>query len=239
MKLTLLFTLIVILFTSCLNKPRITPPDENTQSLLDTCDTKPCLENIIKIYPSNELAHWRLGQKYQQEKEYKKALEEFTTVIELNSNFNLGYPYRDRANCRHNLGDNYGAIEDMHKAIKLNPNERYFFDSRAHYYNGIKEYELAITDYSQALEIFDRFKYARLGRARTYIRLKQYQESLNDFNKISDVSDFSYYDYYLRGLAKINCLDTLGACSDINKTIELNPEHNITGLDSILIQCEK
>lgn len=222
----------VSLLISC--KPRkivrYTPVQVNE---FDTCVSKDCLERAIALNPKSEKLFWRLGNVYQSERKYQQALECYSHTITANSSYNVGYPYRDRANCKNNLGNDTGALNDINRAIELNPEERYFYTDRGDYLCNLERYELALLDYSKALSIFDSHRLARLGRAKTFVKLRMYQEALNDYKVLSDTSNFSVYDYYFRGLARFHSRDIEGACEDWSNVAEVCTEAK----DSIQKHC--
>jgi tetratricopeptide (TPR) repeat protein len=180
----------------------------------DTCKSKDCLERAIKSNPKNVGAYWTLGTVYQAEGNYEKALEILTIAINLDSAYNLGFPYRDRANCKNNLRNDTGAVNDMNEAIKLNPDERYFYVDRGDFLFNLDKFDLALNDYTKALSIFDKHTPARLGRAKTYIELKRYKEAFDDYTLLTDTSEYSAYDFYYRGIAKFQMNDKQNACKD-------------------------
>ena len=183
-------------------------------SEFDTCKSKDCLERAIKANQKNVGAYWTLGTVYQDERNYEQALDFLTIAIQLDPSYNLGYPFRDRANCKNNLHNDTGAINDMNAAIKLNPDERYFYVDRGDYLFNLEKFDLALSDYSKALAIFDKHTPARLGRAKTYIELKEFKKAMNDYNILTDTSEYSTYDFYYRGIAKFQINDKINACKD-------------------------
>ncbi len=180
----------------------------------DTCKSKECLERAIKADPKNVNAYWTLGSVYQAERNYEKALEILSIAIHLDSSYNLGFPYRDRANCKNNLLNDTGAVNDMNEAIKLNSNERYFYVDRGDYLFNLDKFDLALNDYSKAIAIFDKHTSARLGRAKTYVELKEYKKAWDDYKTLTDTSEYSAYDIYYRGIAKFQMNDQVNACKD-------------------------
>jgi tetratricopeptide (TPR) repeat protein len=185
-----------------------------TVNEFDTCKSKECLGRVIKNNPKNVSAYCTLGTVYQAEGNYAKAVEILTIAIKLDSSYNLGFPYRDRANCKNNLRNDTGAINDMNEAIKLNPGERYFYVDRGDYLLNLDKLDLALTDYTKALSIFDKHTPARFGRAKTYIQLNRYKEAFDDYSLLTDTSEYSAYDFYYRGIAKFKMNDKVNACKD-------------------------
>ncbi len=203
----------IVIFCSCKDR-KVMRYHPVTINEFDTCKAKECLERAIKENPKNVSAYWTPGTVYQSEGSYEKALEMLTITIQLNSSYNLGFPYRDRANCKNNLRNDTGAINDMNEAIKLNPNERYFYVDRGDYLFNLDKFDLALSDYSKALSIFNNYTAARLGRAKTYIELNRYREAFDDYKLLTDTSEYSAYDFYYRGIAKFQMNHKIDACND-------------------------
>jgi tetratricopeptide (TPR) repeat protein len=113
-----------------------------------------------------EAAYKRGGEAYKQ-KNWDKAITEYTEAIRLNSNY-LG-AYSDRGKAYLFKGDLDRSIADFTKAIQLDPYEVFrssFFRGFA-YYNK-KNWDLAITDFTQAVKIFSKDYDAYIYRARSY-----------------------------------------------------------------------
>ena len=191
----------------------------NPKTLLDTCNSKECLTQLIKINPDNVEAHWWLGTKYQAEHNYTEAITEFNKAIELDSSYNLGFPYRDRANCKNNLSDDLGAVMDMDVAIRNNPEERYFYYDRGTYLYNLNKYDMALNDFNKALEIWSKFDEARVWKAKLLVQLKNYKEAIIEYETLNISNDFitnpnNAYDIYYRGLAYFNVNSLDKACTD-------------------------
>jgi tetratricopeptide (TPR) repeat protein len=220
MKHLILFVIVAISFGCYYPKIIIHGnPGKATKSLFDTCNSKECLNEVIKRDPNNVEAHWWLGTKLQAEQNYLQAINEFDIAIKLDSTYNLGYPYRDRANCKNNLGNDSGAVLDMNAAIRHNPTERYFYVDRGTYLYNLKKYDLALADFNKALEIWDNYFEARVWKAKTLVELKNYKDAIAEYKILNFSDEFinnpnNTYDIYDRGLAKFYTNDKDGACSD-------------------------
>ena len=78
------------------------------------------LENINEIIKkeANEKNYFKRGAIYEKLKNYNKAIEDYTNVIELVPECILAY--KKRGECNINLKKYKEAIEDYDKAIELN-----------------------------------------------------------------------------------------------------------------------
>ena len=76
---------------------------------------------VTEINPFNEQAYLCLGLLYINQKKLTEAIGLFDEAIELNPNFAEAYKERGRAKLLN--GDKEGSVEDMKKALELNPKE--------------------------------------------------------------------------------------------------------------------
>lgn len=76
---------------------------------------------VTEINPFNEQAYLCLGLLYINQKKLTEAIGLFDEAIELNPNFAEAYKERGRAKLLN--GDKDGSVEDMKKALELNPKE--------------------------------------------------------------------------------------------------------------------
>ena len=66
-------------------------------------------------------------------------------------------------------------------------------------------------------------KYYFLGVGQNFLIDNQYENAIINFNTLLKVDPKAYEGYYLRGVAKYNLNDLLGAEEDFSRAIELNP----------------
>lgn len=74
---------------------------------------------VIELNPFNEQAYLYLGQLLISEERYTEAIENFDEAIELKDTFSKAYHERGRAKFLN--GDKEGSMEDMKKAMELDP----------------------------------------------------------------------------------------------------------------------
>ena len=76
-------------------------------------------KHIISLNPFNEQAFLYLGKLYIQEKRFKEAIELLDEAIEMNPNYAPAYHERGLAKLMN--GDKDGSLQDITKALQLNP----------------------------------------------------------------------------------------------------------------------
>lgn len=130
---------------------------------------------------------------------YKKAIELYTEVISMDSNFAAAYINRGGAYIKRPITKN-------RKNKKL-------------------DYTLAIKNYSKAIEVEPKSAVAYLNRGITYDRKGLYREAIKDYNNVIELqSDFAWA-YASRGDAKSAIGNDEEAVDDYNEAIRLEPEN--------------
>jgi len=96
-------------------------------------------------------AAFERGMAAYEQRNYDKAITEFTEVIRLNPNYELAYHFRARA---YTMRQDYDkALADSNQAIRLNPNDDYNYSVRGFAYLLKKDYDRAIADFNHALKL--------------------------------------------------------------------------------------
>jgi tetratricopeptide (TPR) repeat protein len=125
------------------------------------------------------------------------------------------------------LGDYRSAIDDFTRAIKLNPNDAYNFQSRGINYAFEKDYVSAIEDYTSALELMpdnDRHLYLR---AQAYFEWGKYEDAIEDYTAAIEQNP-SHKNYYeIRGFAYHRLERYEEALDDFHKCVTLQPQNTL------------
>ncbi|KDO26854.1 hypothetical protein SPRG_08144 [Saprolegnia parasitica CBS 223.65] len=99
---------------------------------------RPVREAHVRI--GRAYAYYRLGQ-------YKQALQDFTSCIDIDPAWALAY--FDRGCTYYHMGKLDRAIQDITKAIKFDPKNKTYLDSRAMLYREHGHFREAIADYNR------------------------------------------------------------------------------------------
>lgn len=97
------------------------------------------------------------------------------------------------------------AIRDYSEAIRLNPKDTYYYDSRANCWSAMKEYDKAISDYEEAIRLnpnsFITYNsYARLLATCPDERVRDGRRAIRMATKVCELSDWGM-DWFLDTLA--------------------------------------
>jgi serine/threonine protein kinase/Flp pilus assembly protein TadD len=138
-------------------------------------EAKQLLEEMVRLYPDEKLAHENLALINYQMKDYEETIAEYNKVIELDSlskeTYNiLAYVY-DAA------GRYDEAIKSINKYIELAPREANPYDSRADIYARHAEVDKAIESYNKALEIKPDFEASIEKLGLMYLHKRDYDKA--------------------------------------------------------------
>ena len=164
-----------------------------------------------------------LGNSYLERKKYKKALESFNKVIELDSNnkeayYNKGYLYIA-------LKKYEKALESFNKVIELDPNNKESYNAKGCVKIYLKKYKEALENFNKVIELDPRYVDSYYNRGRLYFtNFKEYEEALPDFNKVIILKPDYKEAYNSRGILYTKLEKYKEALQDYNKGIELAPD---------------
>lgn len=109
------------------------------------------IEDIEQIEDKTYLDYLILGNTYQEQKEYDKAIEAYKKSIALNSND--GDAYNNMGNVYSKKEEYDKAIDAYKKSIALNPNDSVVYTNMGISYGQKEEYDKAINAYQKAIEV--------------------------------------------------------------------------------------
>lgn len=169
------------------------------------------------------------GQNYLNLKEYDKAIEDFTKVIEGDIVAGAN-PLVGRAGAYHMLNKHDKAIEDLAKAIRViskDPeNEEDLieaYNSRGLAYYDAGEYDKAIRDFNKAIKL-DAYIYLYYNRGCAYLDKGSLDRAIKDFTEAIDCSFDAPGDYFShRSLAFFKKGKFDKALEDLDEVIRLDP----------------
>ncbi len=144
---------------------------------------------VIKLEPAFPHAYIGLGKIYLKEGEFKKAEKEYTKAIELGLKETEVYIGRAFINYRID-GDCKKVINDVSKAIEINPEQYSFYAIRSAAYYNTGEYKKAKHDFSKAIKINPSLNIAYAP----WYRLTGITLSISSYgirNKMKNISDWA------------------------------------------------
>ncbi|GIL90855.1 hypothetical protein Vretimale_17174 [Volvox reticuliferus] len=118
--------------------------------------------------------------------------------------------FRNRAQVRRERGDHYGAVQDLTRAIALDPLDLLSYSRRAHCFRRMGEYESAIRDYTRAIGLSPNNPKLHTIRAYCYAMIEWYGEAVADYDIVLSLEPSNAHASYNRSIA----LEKLGGAID-------------------------
>ena len=179
-----------------------------------------------QFYQSKEIGnavheHLDAGQKYYNQKQWERAVAEFSKAIDLNPK--LAEAYSGRGDAYSSEGESDRAIADYSVAIELNPNYDKAYLNRGNAYDDKKDYSKAIADYNRAVALNPELAEAYNNRGYVYVETGDYNRAISDYTKAIEL-DQNYSDAYdNRGYAYDQKREFDEAIADYNSAIAIDP----------------
>ncbi|GFR50134.1 hypothetical protein Agub_g12286 [Astrephomene gubernaculifera] len=118
--------------------------------------------------------------------------------------------FRNRAQARRELGDHEGAVQDLTRAITLDPSDLLSYSRRAHCYRRMGQFESAIRDYTRAITLSPRNAKLHTIRAYCYAMMGWFGEAVADYDVVLALEPGNSHAMYNRSIA----LEKLGGALD-------------------------
>lgn len=147
---------------------------------------KELYEKAVAAYPRDERAHFALGNYFNGQQEYAKAVEHYTVCTEIDSNYSpaynsLGYAYR----AMEKYDDAEKAFRKYTELIPGDPNPP---DSYAELLMKRGKFEESIANYNKALSIDQNFINSRTGVAANLMYMGKPEEATAELQKAYDMA---------------------------------------------------
>lgn len=185
-------------------------------------------KKIEKKAPLNESNLSKLFLIYLEEKDYVYCLKIANQLIEIEDNINNYYRYRGVSNKM--LGNIKESIDDLSKAIKLDPKDDLSYSHRAEIFQNVGEFEKSNADYEKAIELDEQTTDNYLHRASNYLALSMFKEALFDIKQAESVNNkdneeiYNAYSNYYRLIGDFD-----KAFEYIEKAEKLKTQYNFVG----------
>jgi protein O-mannosyl-transferase len=210
----------------------------STQQVKTWKNTETLWANVIKKHPDLELARRSRGKYYSKmsgrakNEKGKKLLEDKAFAdfnIAIKAGTNSSDVYEGTAIIFNSRDEPEKALQFINKAISMNPLKGGAYYNRAMIYDALNEKEIAIHDYTTALNLDPMLSLKILSnRSVLYLETGKYAEAAKDLDSVIELDRNNYRNYYNRAFSKLQLGDMKGAINDYRKTLELNPNDEVT-----------
>jgi|GEM_PF-5965910 len=168
----------------------------------------------------NEL-YYETGRKFFKGREYEKAIDAFSSLIEVEPDNIDAYSMRGLA---------YGhifryldAIKDFDLVIFFDSQDFGAYNNRALSYYKLEEFDRAIEDYDTAIELKPDEALFYSNRGLCYFHKQQYKKAIDDYNTAIALDGEIEEAHGNRGEAYLALGEYKKALADFNRELEINP----------------
>lgn len=178
----------------------------------------------LKADPRNIEAYYDLALAFQNKGRFKEAVEIYSMYIAapVQDRKYLADGYNNRAVSLRKLGKHEQALEDLTKAIELNPNNAEFITNRGNTYRDLRNFDLALAEYDKAIAVEPAYASAYIGRGSVNDLKGNATQALKDFSKAIRIDPKEAEAYYNRAGIHFAKRDYAKAIPDYDKYIKLN-----------------
>lgn len=183
--------------------------------------------HIIEKYTRQmPVAYLNRGGHFYKDKHYVKALDDFSTAIQLNPGY--VHAYMNRGIIYMDSKEYEKAIDDINKALDLmcfskeNALAANAFGSRGFIYYKKEQYENALRDFNTAIELNPHNSFNYLNRAYVYIHLNNYEKAIQDLTLCYQFNSDNSEIINNRGVCHLRLGNFESALDDFNKAIRIN-----------------
>lgn len=167
--------------------------------------------------------HFKKGKTFLDNKEFDKAISEYSSAIKLNPNSIDSYTGRGEAYAKKDEYDR--ALEDFSKAISLDAKNTAALTYRADIYCQIKQdYGSAFDDFGAVEKINPNFDFLYEKRGFCNESLKYYNKAVDDYDKALSLDPEEGWTYFRRGVVHLFLEQDEKAVADFTEVIRLTPE---------------
>ena len=200
------------------------------------------IEDIEQMKDKTYLDYFILGNTYDNQKEYIKAIQAYQKAIKLNPKYsdayyNLGIMYV-------NEGQYDKAIEVYQKAIELNPKNDMAYNNMGIAYESNNEHIKAIQSYQKAIKLNPKYSDAYYNLGIVYGKEDEYDKAIEVYQRAIELNPKNDKAYNNIGVIYKNKEEYDKAIEAHQKAIELNPKNdkaiiNIGNIYYIKEECDK
>ena len=177
----------------------------------------------FKSNEANSYNYFLLGNKYENENQYEKAINAYTNAIIFDSNF--ANAYFNRGFIHSKIGQRKEAIRDYAKAIELDPNDAMAYHNRGNTYYYMGKYEKAIRDYTKVIKLNPDDTAAYNNRGSSYVDMKDHEEAIRDYAKAIELDPNYAMAYHNLAELYINTNKLLKAQKILSQALDKNDEN--------------
>ncbi|HWR41271.1 MAG TPA: tetratricopeptide repeat protein [Patescibacteria group bacterium] len=163
------------------------------------------------------------GNRYNEKREFDKAIECYNRALLLNERFVDGLIQRGDA--YDNKGSYDEAIADYSQALELDPQQLFVYNNRGVAYRHKGNFDAAMADYKQALTLDSNCGDVYSNRAAAYNSQGQYDQAIADASQALRLNSRDVDAYNNRSVAYISKGQYESAIADCEQVLNLDPQY--------------
>ncbi|SDZ74094.1 tetratricopeptide repeat protein [Selenomonas ruminantium] len=193
------------------------------------------VNDVLRLNPKNEWGYVLRGDLFEKNKEYNKAINDYTNAINIDPESGAALSaYLGRGVLCYRKGEYDKVIMDFSRVLSMMPINNYsrelvfyVYCVRADLYYDRGEYEKAIDDYTKAIDINNKDAEVFKCRAVAYFAKEEYDKALDDYTKSITVNN-KYAASYIGRAHIYNCKGEYdNAIKDCEQFIKYKGESSI------------
>ncbi|AUC61681.1 hypothetical protein AA637_11225 [Cyanobacterium sp. HL-69] len=186
-------------------------------------------EATPNLYFLRGVALWKQGH-------YRRAMDDFSAVIKLDSNHFLAHHWRGFA---HTYFQEYDlALQDYEEEVRINPVSFLGYYKRAFIKTQLGNFLGALDDYRICITINPSFFLVYYNRGFVYLKLKDYEDAIDDYSQALGLNPNLYQAYYNLGYIH----QTLGNHSECitayKNCLRLKPDYEKPYFNLAILQAD-
>jgi Tfp pilus assembly protein PilF len=178
----------------------------------------------LNIYPdSTHVAYYNRGKAFEDDKNYRKALDDYEKAIELNP----GFPdsFINRGTVLETIGSHHQAIESYNEAIKIDLRAEDAYYNRGISYGSLGQYQKAIQDFTTAIALNSEYTIAYHNRGVSWGITGDYKRSISDLTMAIRLNPQYGEAYYNRGITYKGMKNYQQAVQNFSMAIRIDSRH--------------
>lgn len=179
-------------------------------------------DKALSMQPDNWDLNFKRALAQESIKDYDGAMASYSDIIKRQSSFDASYIGRARLNLT--LKDTISALDDINKAININPNSVNAYIIRADIsINQQHNYKEALADMNKAIKLQPRQIGLFINRAFLRYKLDDYFGAMSDYDYALQLDPLNITALFNRSVLRMEVRDYNNALDDLNQIIALNP----------------
>lgn len=179
-------------------------------------------DKALSMQPDNWDLNFKRALAQESIKDYDGAMASYSDIIKRQSSFDAAYIGRARLNLT--LKDTISALDDINKAININPNSVNAYIIRADIsINQQHNYKEALADMNKAIKLQPRQIGLFINRAFLRYKLDDYFGAMSDYDYALQLDPLNLTALFNRSVLRMEVRDYNNALDDLNQIIALNP----------------